>query len=63
MFTVLNLAIAVPLFLAGLAADTFGLNLVVVMMGIVLLTVGLVSARGLLRVDWQARRGGPDQVP
>jgi MFS family permease len=36
MFTVLNLAIAVPLFLAGLAADTFGLNLVLVLMGAIL---------------------------
>ena len=36
MFTILNLAIAVPLFLAGLAADTFGLNVVLVLMGALL---------------------------
>jgi len=49
MFTVLNLAIAVPLFIAGLAADTFGLNLVVIMMGAILLWVGLLSSRTYLR--------------
>ena len=54
MFTVLNLAIAVPLFLAGLAADTFGLNLVVVMMG--LLLVGTVAATVLVQ---RRHRTGP----
>jgi MFS family permease len=43
MFTVLNLAIAVPLFLAGLAADTFGLKIVLVMMGLLLVTAALLS--------------------
>jgi len=54
MFTVLNLAIAVPLFLAGLAADTFGLNLVLVLMGLILSSVVVlpVTAR------WLARRRG-----
>jgi predicted MFS family arabinose efflux permease len=54
MFTVLNLAIAIPLFLAGLAADTFGLNLVLVLMGIILSSVVVlpVTAR------WLARRRG-----
>jgi len=51
MFTVLNLAIAVPLFLAGLAADTFGLNLVLVLMGLVLSSVVVlpVTARWIAR--------------
>ena len=47
MFTVLNLAIAVPLFIAGLAADTFGLNLVLVIMGVGMLVVGLLSIRSV----------------
>ncbi|MFN2464511.1 MAG: MFS transporter [Candidatus Dormibacteria bacterium] len=44
MFTVLNLAIAVPLFIAGLAADTFGLKIVLVLMGL-LLAAAALSAR------------------
>ena len=44
MFTVLNLAIAVPLFIAGLAADTFGLKIVLVLMGL-LLGAGAVTGR------------------
>jgi predicted MFS family arabinose efflux permease len=54
MFTVLNLAIAVPLFLAGLAADTFGLNLVLVLMGLILSSVVVVP----VLARWLARRRG-----
>ena len=54
MFTVLNLAIAVPLFLAGLAADTFGLNLVLVLMGSILSSVVVLP----LMARWLARRRG-----
>jgi MFS family permease len=43
MFTVLNLAIAVPIFMAGLAADTFGLNLVLVLLGLLLTVVALAT--------------------
>jgi predicted MFS family arabinose efflux permease len=43
MFTVLNLAIAVPLFLAGLAADTFGLKIVLVLMGLLLAIAAVLS--------------------
>ena len=43
MFTVLNLAIAVPLFIAGLAADTFGLKIVFVLMGLVLASAALLA--------------------
>ncbi|HEY8740628.1 MAG TPA: MFS transporter [Candidatus Dormibacteraeota bacterium] len=43
MFTVLNLAIAVPLFIAGLAADTFGLKIVFVLMGLLLASAALLS--------------------
>ncbi len=52
MFTVLNLAIAVPLFLAGLAADTFGLNLVLVLMGLILSSVVVLPASA----RWVGRR-------
>jgi len=41
MFMVLNLAIAIPLFMAGLAADTFGLNLVLVLLGLLLTAAAL----------------------
>jgi MFS family permease len=54
MFTVLNLAIAVPLFLAGLAADTFGLNVVLVLMGMILSSVVVVP----VMARWLARRRG-----
>lgn len=54
MFTVLNLAIAVPLFLAGLAADTFGLNLVLVLMGLILSSVVVVP----VLARWLAGRRG-----
>jgi MFS family permease len=54
MFTVLNLAIAVPLFLAGLAADTFGLNLVLVLMGLILSSVVVIP----VLARWIARRRG-----
>ena len=47
MFTVLNLAIAVPLFIAGLAADTFGLKIVLVLMGL------LLGAGALLGQPWR----------
>ena len=43
MFTVLNLAIAVPLFIAGLAADTFGLKIVFVLMGLTLASAALLA--------------------
>lgn len=43
MFTVLNLAIAVPLFIAGLAADTFGLKIVFVLMGLLLASAALLA--------------------
>ena len=43
MFTVLNLAIAIPLFIAGLAADTFGLKIVFVLMGITLASAALLA--------------------
>ncbi|MFN2466049.1 MAG: MFS transporter [Candidatus Dormibacteria bacterium] len=43
MFTVLNLAISVPLFIAGLAADTFGLKIVFVLMGLLLASSALLS--------------------
>ncbi|MEA2646001.1 MAG: hypothetical protein QOE92_1084 [Chloroflexota bacterium] len=55
MFTVLNLAIAVPLFLAGLAADTFGLHFVVVAMGGIVIFVALVPV--LLRSRRMRRSG------
>jgi MFS family permease len=60
MFTVLNLAIALPLFLAGLAADTFGLNLVVTFMGGILLAAGVaVAIRGPdARLESSAGSGG-----
>jgi MFS family permease len=54
MFTVLNLAIALPLFLAGLAADTFGLNLVLVLMGMILASVVVLP----VIARWLARRRG-----
>jgi MFS family permease len=54
MFTVLNLAIAVPLFLAGLAADTFGLNLVFVLLGLIITSVVVVP----VMARWLARRRG-----
>jgi len=54
MFTVLNLAIAVPLFLAGLAADTFGLNLVLVLLGMILSSVVVLP----VMARWLARRRG-----
>src|SRR6202022_3178242 len=54
MFTVLNLAIAAPLFLAGLAADTFGLNLVFVLLGLIITSVVVVS----VMARWLARRRG-----
>jgi predicted MFS family arabinose efflux permease len=63
MFTVLNLAIAVPLFLAGLAADTFGLNLVVLLLGVLMLIVGSVSARGWLRTRAIAGLSGGPESP
>ena len=47
MFTVLNLAIAIPLFIAGLAADTFGLKIVFVLMGL------LLASAALLARPWQ----------
>ncbi|MHB8508891.1 MAG: MFS transporter [Candidatus Dormibacteria bacterium] len=53
MFTVLNLAIAIPLFLAGLAADTFGLNFVMIFMGAILVFYALVPE---LRRRRRARR-------
>ncbi|MDQ6748151.1 MAG: MFS transporter, partial [Candidatus Dormibacteraeota bacterium] len=59
MFTVLNLAIAVPLFIAGLAADTFGLKIVFVLMGILLGSSALVSRpwrRGVATVPTDATR-------
>ncbi|GAC1335342.1 MAG: MFS transporter [Candidatus Dormibacteria bacterium] len=43
MFTVLNLAIAVPLFIAGLAADTFGLKIVLSLMGVLLGSAALAA--------------------
>ena len=43
MFTVLNLAIALPLFMAGLAADTFGLKIVLVLMGLLLASAAALS--------------------
>jgi MFS family permease len=58
MFTVLNLAIAIPLFLAGLAADTFGLHLVVSMMGVIVIFFALVPV--LLRLR-RERRAQPVQ--
>jgi MFS family permease len=54
MFTVLNLAIAIPLFLAGLAADTFGLNLVLVLLGMILSSVVVLP----VMARWLARRRG-----
>ncbi|HEV3233530.1 MAG TPA: MFS transporter [Candidatus Dormibacteraeota bacterium] len=54
MFTVLNLAIAVPLFLAGLAADTFGLHLVVSMMGAIVVFLAIVPVLLRLRRERQA---------
>jgi MFS family permease len=58
MFTVLNLAIAIPLFVAGLAADTFGLHLVVSMMGAIVVFVAIVPV--LLRLR-RKRRAEPVQ--
>ncbi|MDP9325404.1 MAG: MFS transporter, partial [Candidatus Dormibacteraeota bacterium] len=54
MFTVLNLAIAVPLFLAGLAADTFGLHLVVSMMGAIVVFFAIIPVLLRLRRERQA---------
>jgi MFS family permease len=66
MFTVLNLAIAVPLFLAGLAADTFGLNFVVTFMGGLMFFYALVPlilrrmrAQALAALRRPPRRGDP----
>ena len=58
MFTVLNLAIAVPLFVAGLAADTFGLHLVVSMMGAIVIFFAIVPVLRRLRRE---RRPKPVQ--
>ena len=58
MFTVLNLAIAVPLFVAGLAADTFGLHLVVSMMGAIVIFFAIVPVLRRLRRE---RRAEPVQ--
>jgi MFS family permease len=49
MFTVLNLAIAIPLFIAGLAADTFGLHIVVLMMGAILVFYAIIPVLRRLR--------------
>jgi MFS family permease len=57
MFTVLNLAIAVPLFIAGLAADTFGLKIVFVLMGLLLLSSALLSR------PWRGVGAGPPREP
>ncbi len=54
MFTVLNLAIAIPLFLAGLAADTFGLHLVVSMMGALVIFLAIIPVLLRLRRERQA---------
>ncbi|HEV3232196.1 MAG TPA: MFS transporter [Candidatus Dormibacteraeota bacterium] len=64
MFTVLNLAIAIPLFLAGLAADTFGLNFVVIFMGAILVFYALVPVIvRRIREDRVGRRGPPPGLP